>query len=308
MSARPLPIVLLAAAAGLAALSRGTEAQEAVAVGRAIAPDASVKVWNGGGSVRVEGWDADSLAVAGTVAEAGGGRFFLRAGGDAAKLGVEGDQAEVRGTLVVRLPRTATVWIRTATADVEVRGLVGSVDVHTAAGSVDLEGRPERLYAESMAGDLALRVEGGVVRARSGTGRLSFAGTAEDLALDAVSGTLSVETPALRRGRLTTVDGAVRFTGALRPAGALIVETHSGDVTLRLPRDLAADVRLSTFEGRIDAGWPEAPRADRGPGRRTLEFEMGGGGAEVAVRTFSGAITLSPRGEEDVEDGTSPRE
>lgn len=288
-----------ASAAGLAACvlcaPLPLTGQQTVDAGRAIGPDASIKVWNGGGSVRVEGWDADSLAVTGEVAGAGGGRFFLRAEQDAAKLGVEGDQAEVGGALVVRVPRAATVWIRTGTADVTVRGLNGSIDVHTAAGSVDVRGDPETLYAESMAGELRLRIDGGIVRARTGTGRIAFVGTVGDLSLTTVSGPLEVEAPALRRGRFSTVDGDVAFTGAVRPAGALAFETHSGDVTLRLPSDLAADLRLSTFEGTIDAGYPRAPEPDEGPGRRTVEFEAGDGGAEVEVRTYSGSVTVRPR-------------
>mgnify|MGYP006279846249 CR=1 FL=1 len=289
---------LLFALAGLgAALPPSTaEAQETVAAGRSIAPDASIKVWNGGGELRVEGWDADSLAVTGEVAGAAGGRFFLRAEGDAAKLGVEGDQAEVRGRLVVRVPRGATVWIRTTSADVVVRELTGRVDVHTVAGGVDVRGRPETLYAESMSGEVELDLEGRIVRARSGTGGIRFRGSADDLTLDAVDGRLRVAATGLRRGRFTTVGGAIDFTGGVRRAGALTFETHAGDVRLELPAGLAADFRLSTFEGRIDAGYDGAPETDDGPGRRSVRFETGDGGSEVEVRSFSGSVTVVPGG------------
>ena len=271
-----------------------TEAQEAVAVGRPVASDASIKIWNGGGSLRVEGWDADSLAVTGEVAEVAGGRFFLRAEDDAAKLGVEGDQAEVRARLTVRVPHRATVWIRTTSADVVIRGLTGRVDVHTVTGPVDAKSRPETFYAESMGGNLELDLEGRIVRARTGTARIRFSGTAEDLTLDTVDGALEVTAPELLRGRFTTVEGEIDFTGSVRRAGALTFESHSGDVRLELPVDLAADVRLSTFEGRIDAGYPRAPKTAQGAGRRSVGFETGDGGSEVVVRTFSGSVTVVP--------------
>ena len=267
-------------------------AQEPVDVGRSITSDASIKVWNGGGSLRVEGWELDSLSVTGEVAEVAGGRFFLRAEGDAAKLGVEGDQAEVRGRLHVRVPHGATVWIRTTSADVVVRGLTGRVDVHTVTGGVDARSRPETFYAESMGGDLELDLDARIVRARSGTGRIRFSGTGEDVTLDAVDGALEVTAPGLRRGRFTTVGGEIDYRGSVRRAGALTFESHSGDVRLELPADLAADVRLSTFEGRIDAGFARAPETAEGPGRRSVEFEAGDGGAEVVVRSFSGSVTV----------------
>ena len=283
----------------LAALAGAATAQETVDVRRPIAADASIKVWNGGGSVRVEGWAVDSLAVTGEVSERGGGRFFIRAEGDVAKLGVEGDQAEVGGRLVVRVPAGATVWIRTGSADITVRELTGAVDIHTAAGDVDVRGQPATFYAESMGGDLTLHIKAGIARARTGTGGITFTGTVEDLALTTVSGALEVTAPELRRGRFTTVDGEIRFTGAVRRAGLLVFETHSGDVTLRLPAGLAADFRLSTLEGAIEVGYAGAPAGETGgetgPGRRAVAFETGDGGAEVEVRSYSGSITVRPR-------------
>lgn len=296
-----LPMLLLGLprpVAGQEAAVQEPAVHGAVDAGRAVTADASIKIWNGGGSLRVEGWPADSIHVTG---ETEAGEFFFFGRGAAAKLGLQGREEDVHGRLVVRVPENATVWIRTGTADVAVRGLGGSLDVHSVSGAVDVEGRPANLYAESMGGDVHLRVESEIVRAQAGTGRLVFSGTAGDLTLSTVSGDLAVETPDLRRGRLTTVDGDIRFDGAVGPGGSLAGETHAGDVTLRLPVDLAADFELSTFEGRIRA--PLADASDVGPvgasGRRVLRFETGTGGAEVTVRSYSGSIELETDSEED---------
>lgn len=270
-------------------------AQETVNVGRPIAPDASIKIWNGGGSVRVEGWETDSLDVSGEVDEVGGGRFFLGVEADVAKLAIEGDQGEVSGRLVVKVPARATVWIRTASADIEVRGLEGSVDINTVAGRVDVQGRPEVLYAESMQGDMDLHVTAGIARAKAGSGNITFFGPAQDLALTSVSGSLDVTAPELRRGRFNSVDGDIMFDGAVGSAAALVFETHSGNVTLHLPPDLAADFRISTFLGQISVDYPQAPRPEEGAGRLSLEFEAGDGGGEVEVRCYSGSVIIETR-------------
>jgi hypothetical protein len=280
---------------GAPARAQQPSAQETVAYGRPLSADASIKVWNGSGSVRVEGWDADSLAVTGTVDGAGGGRFFAMAGDDVAKVGVEGDQDEVGGRLVVRVPRGATVWIRTGSAEVVARELAGAVDIHTVAGRVDARGRPATFYAESMAGDLELHLKAGVARASTGTGDITFTGSVQDLALRTVSGTLDVTAPELLRGQFTTVDGDIGFRGAIRPAGALAFETHSGDVSVRLPASLSADLRLSTFEGGIEVGYAGAGAPRSEGGRRSLLFEAGAGEAEVTVRSWSGSIRVAPR-------------
>lgn len=260
-------------------------AQEVVDTGRPIRGDASIKVWNGAGSVRVEAWDADSLAVTGT-----GGRFFLHAEEGVAKLGTEGGLHESGGDLIVRVPRAATVWVRTGSADVVIRGLRGTVDVHSVSGAIDVSGRPGQLYAESMGGDLVLDVTGGIARAKTATGGIAFTGSARDLNLSTVSGDLQIDA-GLLRGRFDTVDGELRFTGTIRTGGSLSFETHSGDVRLRLPSDFAADFELSTFEGEIRA--PFAPGATpAGTSRRTLRFTAGAGQAEVTVRSYSGSIVV----------------
>lgn len=298
-----LPILVLglprpAAGQEAAAQDRDPAAHGTVDAGRAVTADASIKIWNGGGSLRVEGWPADSIHVTG---ETEVGEFFFFGRGAAAKLGFQGPEEDVRGRLVVRVPEGATVWIRSGTADIVVRGFDGSLDIHSVSGAVDVDGRPANLYAESMGGDLLLRVESEIVRAQAGTGRLEFSGTAGDLTLSTVSGDLVVEAPDLRRVRLTTVDGDIRFAGAVGTGGSLAGETHAGDVTLRLPADFAADFELSTFEGRIRA--PFADGADAEPAgasaRRLLRFETGSGGAEVTVRSYSGSIEVEAAAQED---------
>lgn len=283
------------ALAALVVLPGAGIGQDAVEHGGAMAPDAAIKIWNGSGSIRVEGWDRDSLSVTGRVAEGGAGRFFIRAETDVAKLGVEGDQDRVGGDLVVRVPTGATVWIRTTGADVTVRGLTGSVDVHTVSGDVDADGRPATFYAESMAGDLRLHIKAGIARARAGTGRITFTGTVDDLALRSVGGGLDITAHELRRGRFTTVDGSIDFEGDVRPGGALTFETHSGDIALSLPTSLDADVRASTFEGGLEVGFAGAPAPSPGASRQTVAFEAGAGGAEVEVRSYAGSITIVPR-------------
>lgn len=289
-----LSMTILGATLAAAAAAAPASPQETVAYGRAVSADAAIKVWNGNGSLRVEGWEADSLAVTGTVEATAGGRFFAMAGDGVAKLGVEGDQDQVSGRLVVRVPRGATVWIRTGSADVVVRDLTGAVDIHTAAGRVDVRSSPTTLYAESMAGDLQLHVKAGIARARTATGDITFSGSVQDLALRTVSGALDITAPGLRRGDFATVDGDIGFRGDVGTGGALAFDTHSGDVAVRLPTALSADVRLSTFEGAIQVGYlgAGAPRSDGG--RRSLLFQAGDGGAEVTAGTWSGTLTLRP--------------
>lgn len=280
-------------AAALALTVVPAAAQRPIESGRAVDPDAYIRIWNGAGSLRVEGWDADSIAVTG---QAEPGRFYMAAREDVAKLGLEGDLDAARGDLFVRVPRGATLWIRTTSSDIAVRGVTGSLDLYSVTGAIEVEGAPAHFYAESMGGDLTLRIESAVARARTGAGGIAFEGAVEDLTLETVEGAITVATAGVRRARLTTVEGGIRFTGDVRSAGSLELETHSGDILLLMPPGIRADFDLSTFEGRIrnDLGTGPAQPA-RGQGRSMLTFGTGAGEAEVVVRSFSGSIDVRAR-------------
>ena len=98
-----------------AAFSCRLLAQEQVSRSYALSPEGSVRITNltDSGSIRVIGWDKDSVVVAGTIAR--GSRFFAGGGYQGVKMFVDVDKAgftKVAGTsdLVVRVPaRNASV-------------------------------------------------------------------------------------------------------------------------------------------------------------------------------------------------------
>lgn len=279
----------LALAALGASVTGPLAAQQRVEAGRSVAADGYVRIWNGAGSLRVEGWDVDSLAVTGTAPR---GAFFLHGDGQAAKVGLEGNLDVLSGDLVVRVPRSATVWIRTTSASITVRGLTGSLDVYSVTGAMDVAGRPAHFFAESMAGDLTLAIQADVARARTGAGRIRFTGAVADLSLATVGGFLEVEAEGLRRGRFTTVEGNLTYTGDLSRGGFLEMETHSGDARLTLPPSLEADFELSTFKGQIRSSFGDLPERT-GTDDRRLSFSTGAGQSAVVVRSFSGDVVAT---------------
>lgn len=285
MSHRCLSVLAMMACAVAPAV-----AQQPIDTGRPMAADAYIRIWSGGGTLNVEGWDADSIAVSGRVAP---GQFFLAGAGDAAKLGLEGDLDVARGDLSVRVPRGATLWIRTVSADITVRGVLGSLDLYSVTGGIDVEGEPASFNAESMGGDLTLRLRSPVSRARTGAGRIVFEGSADDLTLTTVSGSIQAVTAPVRRGRLATVDGDIRFSGDVRSAGSLELESHSGDLVIRVPPRVSAEFELSTFEGGIQSAVGNArPATGRGGARTLARFGTGAGDADIVARSYSGSIEV----------------
>ena len=290
----------LALAGALTALPDAALAQARVERGWRLDRDGAVRIHNFWGSVRVVGWDRDSVAVTGTVAA--GQRYFGGGGGGAVKMAVEGqeetsDQPEPPGSaLVIRVPAGARVWVKTIGASIEVSGVRGGVDVASVGGDIRVTGSPRELLAHAMQGALDLTVTSPFVRAKTAGGAITLRGAVEDLAATTVSGRLIAETSGIRRAFLDAVSGDVRFAGSLDRDGALNVDTHSGTVELALPADISAEFALQTVAAPIENGLTTRRAVpSRQRGGEELYFTAGGGGAQIRVRTFKGRVTLMKR-------------
>lgn len=277
---------------GLAVLSAAPAAgQHRLSDTRPLEPGGNFKVHALAGSVQLRGWDRDSVRVEGTLDDAARRGFYFGASGASGKLGIEGDG---EAKLIVTLPRGTTVWIKTAGGEIAVSGMEGGLDLYSVTGSVRVEGSPRSLYAESMAGAIRVRGSPRTIRAKSGSGAIEVLGGGTDVDLSSVSGSVTVVAEApLRRATLETVGGRVLLTGALDRRGVVNIRSHDGPVELALPRDGDADFLLGTLEGSLTNQLTRgAVRKSSGLKGRELTFTSGRGGAEVTVRTFSGAVTV----------------
>ena len=80
----------------------------------------------------------------------------------------------------------------------------------------------------------------------------------------------------------------------LNAAGRIQVKTMSGDVTLRLPADSDAEVRLQSTSGQVRTEF-ESLRAFKAPASHAVRGNVGAGTGQVSVTTMSGAVTLLRR-------------
>lgn len=289
-----VPLALLALSALLWAAAP-VVAQEPIESRARLAADGYVKIWSGDGTVRVIGWDRDSVSVTG-ARRPGPGRFFHQVDGGTAKLGFEVPEeraGDVHAELEVRVPRETGVWIRAVGAAVVVRGVLGSVDAFTVRGPIEIHDSPARVGVESMAGDIALRLEESeVVRIEGGAGGVTFRGAASDLAIETIEGRIDVEQEAPRRVALESIDGAIRYRGGLAVGGILEADTHAGDIELRLDPDVSAAIDLASVEGRVEADERLAsPSGSAFRGSR-LVGELGTGAGEIVARSYLGDVNL----------------
>ena len=274
-------------------------AQQSVLKGHAAAPDVSVRLFAAAGSVRVIGWERDSVELGGTV-PAGSRVEFASSDGAARgmKMYIEApnERAGRDGRLVLRVPTAARVWLKTGSADIEVTGVTGGLDVNVVGGSIVVHGNPRELRAESMDGSVLVDGAPAWLRAKTATGDITLAGGGEDIGASTISGVIRSRGGPVERMKLESTTGAIHVTNDAARGGTLEVDTHSGPVEVELLRGSAAELDLATITGSIDNGWSRAAPVKGREGRgMTLTTTSGMSGARITVRSFKGTITMRQR-------------
>jgi hypothetical protein len=275
--------------------------QQKVSQRFAVTPTASIRLFGDVGSLRILGWDRDSVVVTGTLPA--GARLDASRGGDPSrpspgmKIYVEVPRSPAPDAkLEVRVPARARVWSKSGSANVEVTGLTGGLDLNIVGGSARIACSPAELQVESMDGSVTIDGSPAWLRAKTATGDIVLRGGSEDAGVSTVSGAVRVGEGRFERARFTSVTGPIIFAGDLARGASLDVDTHGGLIELRLAPRLDAEFDLATVTGSIEntltARLPIAGREGRG---MELGFTSGTGRARILVRSFKGNISLRAR-------------
>ena len=128
--------------------------------------------------------------------------------------------------------------------------------ISSVSGDVNVSGVTGKLRASAVSGDVSIRDVSGTVSASS------------------VSGDVEVE--------INRIDGAddMKFN------------TVSGDVNVKLPSNLDADVDMSSFSGSIKTDFAIEVRSERHGSRNSARAKLGEGSRQLKMSTLSGDISL----------------
>lgn len=272
------------------ALAQNPSADGPVLASRALEPTASFSFYHPAGSIRLIGWDRDSIVVRGHGSSAdfsfggspSGGKMFIHdpAPGDSSK----------PVHLVVYYPRRGSVNVRTATADITASDVSGRYN--SVSGGIRIAGSVASLEAETMSGNVDIQASTPWLRARTGQGRLLIRGAPQDVDASTVGGALDIATSTILRGRFATVTGDIRYAATPAPTALGDFSSHGGTIDFLLPRDVSGKFDLSSVTGEIANGFTQVKPASVGPHR--LRLNLGRGEAQFTVRTFKGTIRLRP--------------
>lgn len=267
-----------------------------------VSPTLSLRLAGSVGTVRLIGWEKDSLVVTGTAPK--GVRVDVSLGGDrtlpaqGAKLYLEGPEeiSTASAVLEIRMPTRGRAWIKSGTAHIEVSDFEGGADLNVIGGSVRVSSSPRELQVEAM--DASVTIDGSPpwLRVKTATGDITIRGSSRDAVVSSVSGGIRMEGGDAERARVETVSGAIVFAMAPVPSGDIALDSHSGTVELRLPGrgdfEVEATSVTGTIDNRFDARRPAPGREGRGA---SLTLQRGNARAHAGVRTFKGAIVITAR-------------
>jgi len=239
----------------------------------------------------------------------GHGRFHDREGHEVRITGRSRDGLEAYADLHVTVPAGKNVALYLGVGKTFVTNVDGVIRVYVASADVSADRTRGRLRVSTGSGNVDLRDGAGDVGLETGSGDITVSGTSGTrLRLstgsgsvtlrDGKSGDLTVETGSGDIEATNTSGDQVSFsTGSGNVDVALVttfrslrIETGSGDVTLKVPPALGAQVDLDTGSGDIDLGGLTLQV-------RRLEHDhitgtMGDGSGRLSVETGSGNVKL----------------
>jgi hypothetical protein len=224
----------------------------------------SINVRNVSGDVVVAGYEGETILVLG-----------FKEGRDRDRLWVEDNSSGNSVDVRVRYPENCDC---NASIRFEVKvprnGNYKFDSISSVSGDVEVTGVAGELRARSVSGNVTVKGISGAVNATSVSGNVHVGEVNGTVSGKATSGNVEVE--------------IVQLTGA----GDMEFASVSGNVRVKLPANLDAEVKMSTLSGGIKTDFPltiEEP--ERGPGRRATG-RVGGGSRNLKLSSTSGNVSL----------------
>jgi DUF4097 and DUF4098 domain-containing protein YvlB len=266
-----------------------------------VSPGGTLKVSTDVGSVRVQGGSGNEVSV---VADMHGRerdmqRFHITAE-------QQGNDVEVRGEFsghsgswfgginnfdadfVITVPHEYSIDVKTSGGNIEITAVKGTVRGGTSGGDVkvaDIEGATNAetsggtVVAKNVNGDIRLSTSGGDVHATGIVGSIHAKTSGGNVEIDGTDGEVEARTSG---GNVS-----VKVTGKSK---GIYAETSGGNVNFFVPKDISADLDLSTSGGEVSC---EMPITVSGKIRSDeIRGTLNGGGARLYGHTSGGNVTV----------------
>ncbi|MFN0111429.1 MAG: DUF4097 family beta strand repeat-containing protein [Blastocatellia bacterium] len=226
----------------------------------------SVNVRNISGDVIVNGYDGAAIIVT-----------AIKSGRDRDKVNIEDRSAGAAVDVRVDYPD------RCDNCDVEVRFEVKAPrgiaykfnSFSSVSGDVSVTGVSGELTAKTVSGNTTVNNVNGAVNAHSVSGNVHVGKVAGTVSAKSTSGNVEVE--------IVSLDSTT---------GAMDFASISGDVSVKLPGNLDAEVKLSSMSGKLKTDFPLTIEESKYGAGRKANGRLGNGSRNLKISTISGDVSL----------------
>lgn len=198
--------------------------------------------------------------------------------------------------LEISVPIGTRVMVSATSGNLRVRGTNAEVQANATSGAIEIVEAGDRVTVGTISGDIRLDRIRGRTRVNTTTGDLEIDSLTGELEIRSVSSDMRISRVQSSDVRIGTTSGDITYEGMIDPKGSYEVSTHSGDVRFEIPANSGAALSLQTYSGDIESAFPMTLQPGENIQRRRgqrMEFSIGGGGARVAITTFSGDIIIA---------------
>jgi DUF4097 and DUF4098 domain-containing protein YvlB len=224
----------------------------------------SIVIQNVSGDIVVTGYDGNAVIVSGT-----------KEGRDREMVEVEDNSSGNRVEIRVKYPRNCN-------CDASVRFQVqvprnsrySFEKISTASGNIEIKGVAGQLNASTASGDVLIEGVSGSIKAATASGNMSVKEVTGTVSAQSASGNVEVE--------ITRLEGAESMT----------FSSASGNVSVKMPGNLEAQVNLSSTSGSLRTDFPlEIRKPDYGPGE-SAKGRLGNNPRTLKISSASGDVSL----------------
>jgi hypothetical protein len=196
-----------------------------------------------------------------------------------------------RVDIEIKVPRDADLDLHTGDGNVVLQGVKGEILLRSGDGNLNLSELQGTLRASTGDGQIDMRNVRGNVTLNTGDGRIEASGLDGSLRAETGDGRVRAS------GRfdlldLRTGDGGIEATAleGSKPEANWRLSTGDGNLHLRVPEGISADVELHTSGGHIDLDVPVTISGRMG--KQEIRGRLNGGGKLLLLRTGDGSIRL----------------
>jgi DUF4097 and DUF4098 domain-containing protein YvlB len=176
----------------------------------------------------------------------------------------------------VETPANLTLHAETADGNLNASGLKGAINLHSADGHQTIADVTGTLTVQSSDGSVDMRNIAGTLDAHTSDGNLNVSGKLDSLNIRTSDGSLTLE---LASGTTLKADSTLH--------------SSDGSITVRLPKDLSANLDISTSDGRIDSNLPLTLDGFHGGSGNSIKGKLNAGGALFTIHTTDGSVHLT---------------